>query len=180
MEGIDRYSPLVSLNQARELARRYREVDEFHSYVSRRLPLVLAVSILIVLISVACAAASVVFVSGSSAFVAFLGLIVAPFVLVGSLLVQMFVFFSWLESRSLMRLVRALGRRAKRPRTPLGVWFEKKTGAYMGEFPPVPWVLAAIFVIAPLLMLASISLKIAALVIAAAIVVPVGYALLDR
>ena len=180
MEGIARYSPLVSLNQARELAHRYREVEEFRSYVSRRRPLVIGVSVVIVLISVAFAAASVVFVSGSSSFVAFLGLIFAPLILVGSLLVQMFVFFAWLESRSLLRLVRTLGRRGKRPRTPLGRWLADKTGADLGEMPPVPWVLAAIFVIAPLLMLASVSFKVALMLIVLAVIAPLVYALLDR
>jgi hypothetical protein len=92
------------------------------------------------------------------------GMLLAPFVLVGSLFVQAFVFFSWLESRA---LAQALGRRSKKP-------FD------FGQLPRVPWALAVLLLVLPLLILAAVSPTAALILILLAILITVSFARFDR
>jgi len=124
-----------------------------HSEVLRRYLLtqayVVAPALLVILAaSVACALATVVFFAGTRAVVALFGLVFAPFVLLGSLSVQLYLFVSWLEGRALRR---AYGGHA-RP----------------AQIPPLPWALAAAFVVAPLLMLAVVAWPVALSLVVAA------------
>ena len=50
----------------------------------------------------------------------------------------------------------------------------------MGALPPVPWILTAIFLFAPLAMLASFAAGFASAVIVLAILAPIVYARFDR
>jgi len=91
--------------------------------------------------------------------------VLAPFVLVGSFFVEAFVFFSWLEGRA---LTQALGRRSKRDLD-------------FGQMPQnVPWVLAALFLVLPLLILASVSFTAALVLILLAVGIIVAIAKFDR
>jgi hypothetical protein len=126
--------------------------------------------------SVACTAASIVYVAGArSSFLVLIALLCAPVVLVGSLFVELYVFFSWLEGR-------ALARAYHRP-APTGVirtWLTRKLKADLGAIPRIPWAFAAAFLFLPLLLLAVVSAKFAAAVIVLGILLPIAYARLDR
>ena len=134
------------------LVRRYKEGDAFRRYVHRRLPLVVAALIVCLTVSTATTAAMVVFFGGTSGLRVLACIFVAPFVLLGSLFVQAFVFFSWLEHR-------AIG---------------------SARVPDVPWTLAGAFLVLPFFVLALVSIKVAATLLVLAILTPVAYSLLDE
>ena len=140
--ALSRYLPLEkTFREAWKLALRFQEAEGFREYLRRRMPLVVPAAALFVLISIACAAATVIFLADRHPLLALPALILAPFVLIGSLFVQAFVFFSWLENRA---IAHALGRR-------------KKTDFDFGQMPRVPWGLAALFLVLPLIILMAVS-----------------------
>jgi hypothetical protein len=104
-------------------------------------------------------------------------LVLLPVFLAGSLFVQMFVFFSWIEGRSLARVLR--GRR-KLARGPIARWLLRKFGLDMSPFPPVPWILAIVFLFVPLALLWHVWSLAALLVIALDVSAPALYASFDR
>ena len=95
-----------TLTEAQNLLKRYREGTAFRYYVEERMPLVLLAVIVFLGYSLATTAATIVFVGGTSGFLTFLAMVCAPFLLIGSLAVLLFVFFSWLETRALGRAPR--------------------------------------------------------------------------
>ena len=149
------------LHEAPDLLQRYRHVEPFRRYVRRHAPMVFAALAVFLTVSAATTAAMVVFFGGTSGLLVLMCLILAPFALLGSLLVQLFVFFSWLEQRSLDR---ATGRP---PRT------------IQEHLPHVPWTLAAVFLVLPFFILALVSIKLAATLLVVFILTPVAYSLLD-
>jgi hypothetical protein len=168
---------LGSVNDALALAQRFREVDGFRRYVRRRLRLVIPALALLLVTGFACAMATVMLLLGPQPLLALLGLLLAPLVLAGSLFVQLYVFFAWLEERA---LARSLGHRTGPAPGRFAAWTEHKLGADLGRMPPVPWVLAAIFVLAPLAVLTQLAPKSAALLIVLLVLAPILYARLDR
>ena len=167
---------LGPLEDASSLARRYREVDEFHAYVGERARLVIPVLALIGVTAAACGLAPVAVLVGTSAASALGGLLLAPVMLLGSLFVLALVFFSWLEERS---LARTLGHRTVRERKAMR-WMRKKLGADLGRPPRVPWLFAAVFVALPFAMLMNLVPAIAAILLALLVAAPVAFARLDR
>jgi hypothetical protein len=151
---------------ARELAARFQSSPGFQEYLQSRLVLLVPAVLVFLLISVACAAAMVVFLAERHPLLALPGLVLAPLVLLGSFFVQGYVFASWLEDRA---IARALGRRRA------GRW-----GVDMGKLPPVPWVLAAAFLLLPLVLLALLAIPAALVLFALGLATPVLYARLDR
>ncbi|MGH8699932.1 MAG: hypothetical protein ACREVR_01975 [Burkholderiales bacterium] len=139
---IVRFLPLETLKEAQNLANRYQEGEGFQLYVSERRRLVIPAVLVIVLISIACAAGTVVFLAGAHGLLTLLALILVPVVLVGSLFVQVYVFFCWLENRA---LAQALRHPPKPAQGTLAAWLTTKLGMDMGTFPAVPWILAVIF-----------------------------------
>ncbi len=174
---IGQYLPTETLSEARNLVHRFQEGEAFKLYVLRRLWLVIPVGLVIVLVSLACAAATVLFLAAGGSWLALPAFVLAPFILIGSLFVQSYVFFSWLESRA---LAQAFRRRSRPAQGTFARWLAKKTGADMGTLPRVPWILAAVVVLAPLAMLAFAAPKAALLLIPLALLTPVLYALFDR
>lgn len=174
---IVRFLPLETMKEAQNLALRFQEGKAFRLYVLARMPLVLPAVLLILVIGIACASAIVVFLAGLSSLLALPAILLMPFVLVGSLFVQAYVFFAWLENRA---LARALGHSPKPAQGALAVWLSEKWGVDMGTLPPVPWVLAAVVLFAPLAMLASFAFGIALILIVLAILAPIVYARFDR
>lgn len=168
---------LGTLNDALALAHRFREGEGFRRYVRRRLPLVVPALALILLTAFACAMATVMLLLGPRTLLALLGLLLAPLVLVGSLFVQLYVFFAWVEERA---LARSLGHRTGPAPGKFAAWTEQKLGADLGRMPPVPWVLAAIFVLVPLAILTQLTPKSAALLIVLLVLAPILYARFDR
>jgi hypothetical protein len=169
--------PVQTLTEAQNLARRYQQGKALRLYVHDRRHLVISAGMLIVLIGVACSAATLVFIADAHPLAALPALLLLPVVLIGNLLVQFYVFFSWLENRA---LARALARRATPGQGRLAQWMRDKLGVDMGTAPPVPWVLAAIMVFAPLAMLASFAPGFALSMVALAVLAPVLYARFDR
>jgi len=151
---------------ARDLAARFQSSLGFQQYLRSRMILVVPAGLVYLLISVACAAATVIFLAERHPLLALPGLIIAPVVLVGSLFVQAYVFFSWLEDRA---IAHALGRRGF-----------VRWGIDMGKAPPVPWVMAAIFILIPLAILAGLAMPAALVLVVLGAGAPVLFARLDR
>ena len=89
---------LGTLTEGLNLAYRFRDSDGFRTYVQRRIGLVAPIVVLIVLTSLACTAATVLYLGGMRPLLVLLAILLVPFVLAGSLFVQAYVFFFWLES----------------------------------------------------------------------------------
>ncbi|HZP94135.1 MAG TPA: hypothetical protein VFB20_14825 [Burkholderiales bacterium] len=174
---IVRFLPVETLKEAQNLALRFQEGKAFRLYVLGRMRLVVPVVLLILVFGVACASAIVVFLAGLSSLLVLPAILLMPFVLVGSLFVLAYVFFAWLENRA---LAQTLKRGAKPPQGAVAAWLSRKFGVDMGTYPPVPWILAAIFLFVPLAMLATFALGIALILIVLAILAPIVYARFDR
>jgi hypothetical protein len=167
---------LGPIEDAMSLARRYREVDAFHAYVSERAPLVIAVLALIGVAAFACGMTPIMALVGTSAVSALAGMLLTPFVLIGSLLVLGMVFFSWLEERS---LARTLGHRTAREHKAMR-WIRKKLRADLGRPPRVPWLYAAVFVAVPFAVLLNLVPVIGTILLALLVAAPFAFARLDR
>lgn len=176
-DWIVRLLPLQTLSDAQDLAIRYKKVEGLQVYVRERKRLVIPAVVLIILISIACAAGIVVFLAETYPLLVLPALLLAPVILVASLFVQLYVFFYWLENRA---LAHALGHRPKAKQGAVAAWLLKKWGVDMGAPPPVPWILAAIVLIAPLLMLANFALTAVLVMIVIAALMPVFFAWMDR
>jgi len=165
------------LKDALNLAQRYQQGELFRRYVTQRMWLVAPAALLIVATSLVLAFGIVMFVGGTRPLTVLLSLLLAPFVLVGSLFVQGYVFLSWLEGRS---LAESLGHRVGKSRGKLTAWIEKQIEADLGAMPSVPWLLAAIFLLLPLVALVLAAPKLAVAVIVLQILAPIAFARLDR
>ena len=149
------------LHEAPNLLQRYKHGDAFRRYVQRHLPLVVVALGVFLTVSAASTAGMVVFFGGTHELVVLACLVLAPFVLIGSLFVQVFVFFSWLEQRAIDRV-------SGRPPCTI-----------QEHLPRAPWALAAVFVAAPFFVLALVSIKIAATLLVLFILTPIAFSLLD-
>jgi hypothetical protein len=162
---LAQYLPLEkTFRDGWKLLMRFREAEGFRDYIRRRSAMVVPAAALFVLISVACAAATVIFLADRHPLLALPGLVLAPFVLAGSLFVQAFVFFSWLENRA---LAHALGRRSKGKLD-------------FGQPPRVPWALGALFLVLPLAILMAISPGTCVVLILLVVAVTLIFARYDR
>jgi hypothetical protein len=168
---------LGPIDDGLQLARRYRELDGLRDYVGARLRLVIPAGLLILVAAIACGLTPVVLLVGTRPGAALAGLLLAPVVLAGSLFVLAYVFFAWLEERS---LAKALGHRTGPAPGKVVRWIRRKLRADLGKAPPVPWLLAALFVIAPLALLAGEAPAMALILIALLALAPIVYARLDR
>lgn len=155
---------LATLNDAVGLAHRFVEAETFRNYVKHRLRLVVPYCCLIVFLSVAGAAGVMLALGEISHGLVLLGVLLLPVVMVGSLLVQAYVFFSWLE-------IRALHHRGSGP---------AHTGLGLGELPKAPWSIVAAVVLGPLALLALVAWKAALVLLVLTVVAPFLYAALDR
>ena len=149
------------LHEAPNLLQRYQHGDVFRQYVQRRRPLVAAALVVFLIVSVATTAALVVFFGGTHSLVVLACLLLAPFLLAGSLFVQIFIFFSWLEQRALDQV----SRRSRR--------------TFKEQLPQIPWALAGGFLVAPFLVLAFVSIKVAVTLLVIVILTPVAFSRLD-
>lgn len=166
---------LDPLNEALDLVRRFQEGQGFRGYVMQRRGLLVPIALLMLLTSVSCAAATVMYLGGTRSLLVLLAFLLVPFVLAGSLFVQAYVFVFWLEGRA---LAKALHRAPPKP-GPISARL-RKAGIDMGAVPPVPWVLAALFLVLPLAMLVAVAPKLAAGLIVLQIAAPVVFARFDR
>lgn len=152
------------LQDAINLAYRFRQGETFRPYVLARLWLVVPAVLFFLSLGIACAAATVVAFASLHTWLVLPALLLAPAVLVGSVFLQLYVFFSWLEDRALSR---ALGRKPT-PRRALE------------SLPEVPILLAVTVLVVPLALLAAVAPGLAALLVAVAACAPFVYAYLDR
>jgi len=161
--------------EAPNLLHRYREVAAFRRYVDDRTPLVLPAVLVFFAFSIVTTATTIVFFGTKNVLLMFVAMLMAPFILGASLVVFLFVFFSWLEARSMARL-------AGRPAPVHGKGTLSLPGlrSALEQFPPVPWLFAGIFVAVPLIIAALVSAKTAAVLLAAVLATPILYALFDR
>lgn len=166
---------LDPLNEALDLVRRFQEGQGLRRYVMQRRGLLVPIALLMLLTSIACAAATVMYLGGTRSVLVLLSLLLVPFVLAGSFFVQSYVFACWLEGRA---LAKALHRAPPRP-GPITARL-RKAGIDMGAMPSVPWVLAAIFLVLPLAMLVSVAPLLAIGLIVLQVAAPVVFARFDR
>ena len=166
-----------TLENAQALLTRLRDVESFNAYVHERMPGILAALLVMFLISIGCVLGIVTLLPDMHwAFVLPL-LFALPVVLAGSLFTEVYVFFSWIEGRSMEK---ALGSRYKATRGALGSWLQGKLRVDLGPFPPVPWFLSTLFLGLPLVMLAYTWFPAAAGFTALGVLMPFVYAFLDR
>lgn len=168
---------LGPLDDAAGLIRRYRELDAFRDYLAARVRLVAPAFLLVVVTAIACGFTPIVLFLGTNAVAALVGLLLAPVALLGSLFVLSLVLFSWLEERS---LAHALGHRTGPAAGKLVRWLKRKLGADLGKAPRMPWLLGALFVAAPLALLATRTPALALVLVALLLAAPILYARLDR
>jgi hypothetical protein len=162
---LAQYLPLEkTFKDALKLMARFREAPGFREYLRRRAAFVVPAVALFAMVSIACAAAIVIYLAERHAMLALPGMVLGPFVLLGSFFVQGFVFFSWLEGRALSQ---ALGRHSREPLD-------------FGQLPRVPWILGALFLILPLLVLAAVSFTAALVLILLAVLIVMAIARFDR
>jgi O-antigen/teichoic acid export membrane protein len=148
---------MTFLTDVQNLLARYQEGDAFKRHVSQRFALVLAVVSVLVLASAGITVGTVLFIGGKNTLLILLMFVAAPFILIGSLLVGLFMFFSWLEERAIADVA---GRPPKRP--------------------PIPAGPAVILVLAPFICLALLAPN-AALGLAVVVALTLaGYVLIDR
>lgn len=166
---------LDPVNEALELVRRFDSGGGFRGYVMQRLGLVVPVGLLIVVTSLACAAATVLFLGGTRSVLVLFAMLLVPFVLAGSLFVQAYVFAYWLEGR-------AIARALPRKQPPSGALAKalRKARIDMGPMPHVPWLLAALFLVLPLLMLIAVVPGLGVSLVLLLILAPVVFARLDK
>jgi hypothetical protein len=158
--------------EARNLVQRYEKGEAFRLYMEKRWPLAIAPLLLFLAFSLA-AGLGLMGLAGTSKFLGFLAVLVAPVIIIGSLFVQAYVFFSWLELRAMERMSHHGPRPAKAGRL-------RQLQSRLGKPPPIPWIPVAVFVIAPFVLLALASVKAASLFLVLAILTPVLYSFADR
>lgn len=163
-------------DDALNLAHRLKEGAVFRNYLAKRLGLVVPLGVLAFATSIACTAATVLYIGGTRSFLLLLAFFLIPVVLFGSLFVQSYVLLSWLEGRA---LAKAYPRRTRRPPGPIARLLQRGLGADMGDAPPVPWLAAAFALGVPLLFFVLLAPKFALPLIGLLIAAPVVYARLD-
>jgi hypothetical protein len=161
--------------EAPNLLRRYREGAAFRRYVEDRSPLVLTAVLVFLAFSIVTTATTIVFFGTKNLLLMFVAMLMAPFILGASFVVFLFMFFSWLEARSMARLA---GRAS--PMHGKGTLSLPGLRSVLAEAPPVPWLFGAIFVVVPLLIASLVSPTTAAVLLTAVLATPILYALLDR
>ena len=160
-------------NEALNLVRRYEKGDAFRHHVRERMNLVAPVMVLSALISlVLCIGIMALMHHGGLR--AFIAVVALPIVLIGSALLQIYIFFSWLELRALQPILAHGAAPAGGP-----PWLVKLR-AKLGKAPPIPWVSVCVLLFFPFFLLLMASPKMALLVIVLAVGTPVAYAHLDR
>lgn len=166
-----------TLENAHALLQRLRDVESFNFYVHERMPGILAALLAMFFISIGCVMGIVTLLPDMHWALVLPMLFVIPVVLAGSMFTEMYVFFSWIEGRSMEK---ALGSRHKAARGAISSWLRRKLHVDLGPSPPIPWFLATLFLVMPLVMLAYTWLPAAAGFIALGVLMPFTYAFLDR
>ena len=165
------------MKDAVNLLNRYQQSEMFRRYVTQRMWLVVPAAALLAVTSLALAFGIVAYIGGTRSIMVLLALLLAPFVLAGSLVVQGYIFMSWLEGRA---LAQSLGHKVGKSRGKLAALIHKHLEADLGSAPPVPWLFAGVFILLPFIALLLSVPKLAVAVVVANIVAPIAYARFDR
>ena len=165
------------LKHVLNLAHRFQQGELFRGYLMERIWLIAPFALLMLGTSLAFAFGIVAYIGGTRSLMVLLSLLIAPLVLIGSLVVQAYLFLAWVENRA---LAKSLGRRAKKTRVKLVAWVERKVQADLGSPPAMPWLLTGIFIGLPLLILLLAAPAIAFAIIVLQLLAPIGFARLDR
>jgi hypothetical protein len=174
---ILRYALLDPIDDARDILRRLQNNEMFQRYLRERWLHVLPLAAGVALAGLALSGAAMVFIMRAGTLLALATtIVVAPIVLLGSVLVQAYVLLSWLEGRSLARLQE---HRRARDRGPIGRWVARRFRIDMGPLPRVPGIPALLFFLLPAAMLASVAAPLAAGLVAFQIVALIIYARRD-
>jgi len=166
---------LDPLNDGMNLVRRYQEVRGFRSYVAERTKLLAPIAVLMAATSLACAAATAMYVGGMQPILVLLSLLLAPVILAGSGFVQVYIYLSWLENRALAKALR----HPLHPGGPIRAQL-RKAGIDPGALPRVPWLLAIVFLLLPLSMLVAVVPRIGIALVLLHLAAPFVFARLDR
>jgi hypothetical protein len=166
---------LDPLNHGMSLVRRFQEVRGFRSYVDERIKLLAPIAVLMTVTSLACAAATVMYIGGMQPILVLLSLLLAPVILAGSGFVQVYIYLSWLENRALARALR----HPLHPGGPIRAQL-RKAGIDLGTLPRVPWVLAIVFLFLPLSMLVAVVPRVGVALVLLHFLAPFVFARLDR
>jgi hypothetical protein len=165
---------LEPVNEAMSIVRRYQEGRGLKAYVRDHMALIAPVVLLMAVTSLACAAATVLYLGGTRSFFVLLAIFLVPIVLAGSAFVQAYVYAAWLEDRALQKALR----RKPVVTGPISARLHE-AGIDLGHVPPVPWVLAALFLGLPFAMLWAVVPKLAVLLIALHVIAPFAFARLE-
>lgn len=174
---LARYLFLDTLDDARQLLRRFHEVNDFRSYIEERAALVMLCLFVVFLISIGCVMGVITLLPDMHWLFILPLLAAAAMIFGGSLFVLVYVYFSWIEGRSMERAISA---RHKARRGPVASWLRNRLHVDIGPMPPVPWLPSILFLVLPLSLLfwAWPGAALAIIVFGAA--TPVTYAWLDR
>jgi hypothetical protein len=163
-------------SNALALAVRCRDSEGLRTYLQERQALILAAGAVMLLMGFACAAGVATFLAGLRTWMTLPALVLGSLFLLASVLVQVYVFFSWLEGRA---LAKALGHRTGPAPGPAVQWIDRTFGTDVGPAPAIPWPLVGTVVFLPVLLLA-LTAPVGAIVIALiGSAVPVVFARLE-
>ena len=165
------------IQDAVNLANRFQQSELFRRYVTQRMWLVVPACVVLALTSVALAFGIVLYVGGTRPLMVLLSLLLAPFVLIGSLAVQAYMFMSWLEGRA---LAQSLGHKVGKSRGKVAALIYKHLQADLGSAPPIPWLFVGVLVALPFIALFLSAPKLALAVVLAQVIAPIAYARFDR
>jgi len=164
------------LTETQNLWQRFQRGGGFRGYVRERLIIVVPALVIFLAYSVATTAGTVITLGGTRSFLVLVGLITAPFILIGSLYFLILVFFLWLENRAIAHATHHIPPTAKQDvlATPAGL------GAVVKQFPMAVQAIGAAFLLVPLAFLYSLSPGIAFLMLALVLATPAAFAAIDR
>ena|SRR5690242_11986287 len=165
--------------EAPSLLRRYREGAAFRRYVEDRTPLVLPAVLVFFIFSVITTATTIVFFGTKNVLLMFVAMLMAPFILGASLTVLLFMFFSWLEARSMASSMARVHGRPAPVQAKVALSLPALRSA-LEQLPPIPWLFGSIFVGVPLIIAGLVSPNIAAALLTAVLATPIAYAIFDR
>jgi hypothetical protein len=164
------------LTETQNLWQRFQRGGAFRVYLRERLRLVVPALVIFVAFSVATTAGTVIALGGTRSFLVLVGLLSAPFILIGSLYAQVLTFFLWLENRAIARATHHAAHTAK----------QELAGTLAGllalakGFSPIVVAVGAALLLVPLAFLAHLSPGVALLLVLVVAATPFAYALLDR
>jgi len=158
------------------LIQRFQQGSPFRAYLRERLLLVVPALVIFLAFSVATTAGTVIALGGTHSILVLVGLLTAPFILIGTLYAQLFTFFLWLENRVIARAAHHV---AHTPQQEIAQTLDGllKLGR---SFSPVVVAVGAALLLVPLAFLAHLSAGVAFLLLVVVAATPFAFALLDR